>query len=102
MGKEGGGLARHSVDCESGIDWDKARVIRTENGLKQRKVRKGIESLRERYNGYMVLNNLEQLVMWRPLLNKYFNANTNTRAQLDSDARANWRDWQLNCQHFLI
>ena len=91
MGKEDGGLARHSVDCESGIDWEKARVITTENGLKQRKVREGIESLREQYNGYTILNNFEQLVMWRPLLNKYFkkeHVNKNTRTQVHSDARA--------------
>ena len=39
MGKENGGLARHNVDCESEIDWEKARVKTTENGLRQRKVR---------------------------------------------------------------
>jgi hypothetical protein len=91
MGKEDGGLTRHSVDCESGIDWEKARVITTENGLKQRKVREGIESLREQYNGYTVLNNFEQLVMWRPLLNKYFkkeHVNKNTRTQVHSDVCA--------------
>ena len=26
MGKEDGGLARHSVDCKEGIDWKNTRV----------------------------------------------------------------------------
>ena len=49
MGTEDGGLARHSADCESGIDREKVRVITTKNGLKQRKVREETESLKERY-----------------------------------------------------
>ena len=27
LGKEGGGLARHSVDCKEGIGWENPRVI---------------------------------------------------------------------------
>ena len=61
MGKEDGGLARHSVDCGSGIGWGEARVVACEYGLRQRKARKGIESLRERSNGNVVLNNYEPL-----------------------------------------
>ena len=30
MGKEDGGLARHSVSCESGIGWDEARIVACE------------------------------------------------------------------------
>ena len=80
MGKEDEGLARHSVGCESGIDWEKARVITAENGLRQRKLREGIESLRQQYSGYNVLKNFEQLVLWKPLLTKYLQKEqTNTR-----------------------
>ena len=61
MGKEDGRLARHSVDCGSGIDWGEARLVACECGLRQRKAREGIESLRERSNGNVVLNNHEPL-----------------------------------------
>ena len=64
MGKEDGGLARHSVDCGSGIDWGEARVVACEYGLRQRKAREGIESLRERSYGNVVLNNYEPLTTW--------------------------------------
>ena len=67
MGKENGGLARHSVDCESEIDWEKAR-----DGLRQRKVREGVEPVRQQYSGHKVLNNFEQLMLWKPLLTMYF------------------------------
>ena len=50
MGKEGGELARQSVDCGSRINWDEASVVACEYGLRQRKQSKGTESLRERFN----------------------------------------------------
>ena len=65
MGKEDSGLARHSVDCGSGIDWGEARVVAYEYGLRQRKAREGIESLQERSNGKVVLNNYEPIEMFR-------------------------------------
>ena len=74
MGKEDGGLARHSVDCGSGIDWGEARVVACEYGLRQRKAREGIESLRERSNGNVVLNNYEPLTTWRPTLDRYLDS----------------------------
>ena len=74
MGKEDGGLARHSVDCGSGIDWGEARVVACEYGLRQRKAREGIESLRERSNGNVVLNNYELLTTWRPTLDRYLDS----------------------------
>ena len=39
-------------------------------GLRQRKVREGIESLRERHNGMEALNNHEQLETWKLILKK--------------------------------
>ena len=71
MEKEDGWLARHSVSCESGIDWDEARIVACEYGLRQRKAREGIESLREKIDGKVVLKNYEQLMAWRPTLDKY-------------------------------
>ena len=38
MGKEDGGLAGHSVDCLSAIDWENTRVVANDSGLRQRKV----------------------------------------------------------------
>ena len=47
-------------------------MITAESGLRQRKVIKRIESLRQQDSGYKVLNNLEQLlVLWKSLLTKY-------------------------------
>ena len=74
MGREDGGLARHSVDCGSGIDWGEARVVACEYGLRQRKAREGIESLRERSNGNVILNNYEPLTTWRPTLDRYLDS----------------------------
>ena len=72
IGKEDGGLARHSVECLSGIDWEKTRVVMNEYGLRQRKVKEGIESLREMHSGTKVLNSFESLMTWRPILDRYF------------------------------
>ena len=38
MGKEDGGLARHPMECQNDADWEKAKVITNEKGLRQRKV----------------------------------------------------------------
>ena len=44
MGKEDGGLARYSVDCEKGIDWENAQVLGVENRLRQRILREQIKT----------------------------------------------------------
>ena len=62
MGKEDGGLARHSVECTRGIDWENARIVGVENRLRQRKVREGIESLRTIHNRKKVLNSFESFI----------------------------------------
>ena len=72
MGKEDGDLACHSVECTGNIDWEGAKIVGREMGLRQRKVREGIELLHERHHGMRVLNNHEQLEMWKPILNDYF------------------------------
>ena len=68
MGKEDGGLARHSVECTRGIGWENARILGVENRLRQRKVREGIESLRTIHSRKKVLNSFESLMPWRPLI----------------------------------
>ena len=62
MEKEGGGLARHSVECTRGIDQENERILGVENGLRQRKVREGIESLVTIHNRMKVLNSFESLM----------------------------------------
>ncbi len=47
MEKEDGGLARHSVDCEKGTDWENARVLGVENRLRQRKSKKELNHLQQ-------------------------------------------------------
>ena len=47
MGKEVGGLARHTVECQSGVDWGNAEIVARERGLKQRKVLEGIVATTE-------------------------------------------------------
>ncbi len=74
MGKEDGGLARHSVNCLSEVDWKNTSIVSKECSLRQRKVKEGIESLREIHRGTNVLNSFESLTVWRPILNKYFDS----------------------------
>ena len=85
MGKEDGGLAKHSVyiECTRGIDWEDARILGVENRLRQTKVREGIESLRTIHSRKKVSNSFESLMPWRPLFDKYFDRdNVNTRMRL--------------------
>ena len=50
-GKEDGGLARHTTECQSDVDWGNAEIVERERGFKkQRKILEGIESLRQRYS----------------------------------------------------
>ena len=44
VGKENGGLAQHTMECQSGVDWENAEIVaRVRVRLKQRKVHEGIE-----------------------------------------------------------
>ena len=82
MGKEDGGLAKHSTDWNKGIDWENTWVLGIENRLSQGKVREGTESLRNIHNKKKVLNNFESLMTWRPVLDRYFYEDSvNTRAR---------------------
>ena len=72
MGKEDGGLARHTTECQSDVDWGNAEIVARERGLKQRKILEGIQSLRQRYYGMRVLNNFDHVDSWKPILNSSF------------------------------
>ena len=62
MGKEDGGLARHTTECQSDVDWGNAEIVAREGGLKQRKVLEGIESLRQRYYGLLKTGSLDNAI----------------------------------------
>ena len=72
MGKEEGKLARHSVECVSEVDWENTNFVAKECGLRQRKVREGIEFLRESHCVTKVSNSFESLTICRPILDRYF------------------------------
>ncbi|KAL9986883.1 hypothetical protein ACROYT_G001092, partial [Oculina patagonica] len=72
MGKEDGGLARHTIECQKSIDWTNAKIVATDRGLRQRKVLEGIESLRQKHRGMKVLNNFDHVETWKSILNSFF------------------------------
>ena len=67
-----GGLARHSTECASEIDWQRARIITTECNWTQRKVREGIETLRKVHQGQKTLNTTTYLDPWKSTLGNFF------------------------------
>ena len=67
VGKEDGGLARHTGECQSGIDWGNAEIVARERGLKRRRVLEGVESLRQKLRGMKVLNNFDHVESWKPI-----------------------------------
>ena len=79
--KEAGGLARHTTECQSDVDWGNAEIVARERGLKQRKVLEGIESLRQRYYGMRVLNNFDHVDTWKPILNSFFDHERNCKGR---------------------
>ena len=56
-----GGLAKHSVECPEGIDWDAAKITGRESGSMQRKMLEGVESVKEKYRGRVPLNSYNQM-----------------------------------------
>ena len=71
-----------SLDFDQTKNLSSTRVVANESGLRQRKVKEGIESLREIHYGTKVLNSFESLMVWRPILDRYFdNEKKRTRAR---------------------
>ena len=58
MGKEDRGLARHTMECESGVTGETQRARGRERGLKQRKILEAIKLLRQR-KGTMFLPHIQ-------------------------------------------
>ena len=81
MGKEDGGLARHTIECQRSIDWTNAKIVATERGLRQRKVLEGIESLRQKHRGMKVLNSFDHVETWKSILNSFFDRERDCNSQ---------------------
>ena len=81
MGKEDGGLARHTIECQRSIDWTNAKIVATERGLRQRKVLEGIESLRQKHRGMKVLNSFDHVETWKSILNCFFDREGDCNSQ---------------------
>ena len=60
-----GGLAKHGVECQEGINWNAAKITGRESGTMQRKMLEGVESLKEKYRGRMPLNSYNQMEQWQ-------------------------------------
>ena len=67
-----GGLERHAVACESGINWEEAKIVGREQRWRQRKLLEGIESLRQKDRGVTPLNSYNQLEQWQSTLSRCF------------------------------
>ena len=67
-----GGLARHSTECASEINWEQAKIITTECNWTQRKIREGIETLRKVHQGQKTLNTSTYLDPWKSTLGNFF------------------------------
>ena len=72
MNDRDGGLAKHATVCPKGVDWDRARIIAKEKSWTQRKYLEGIESLRQRNAGQILLNQFNQLDQWQSTLFSFF------------------------------
>ena len=60
-----GGLAKHSVECPNGIDWEAAKITGRESGTMQRKMLEGVESVKEKYKGRTPLNSYNHMEHWQ-------------------------------------
>ena len=73
MNERDGGLARHATTCQQEIDWDNAKIIGKEASWTQRKLLEGIETLRKKSQGKIVLNQYNQMDPWKGVLSSLFN-----------------------------
>ena len=73
MNDRDGGLARHATTCQREIDWDNAKIIGKEESWTQRKLLEGIETLRMKSQGMIVLNQYNQMDSWKGVLSSLFN-----------------------------
>ena len=73
MNERDGGLAKHATSCPQEVDWERAKIVGKEESWTQRKMLEGIETLRQRNDGKIPLNQYNQMDQWRGVLNSLFN-----------------------------
>ena len=73
MNERDGGLAKHATTCPQEVDWDNAKIIGKEESWTQRKLLEGIETLRKKSQGKIVLNQYNQMDSWKGVLSSLFN-----------------------------
>ena len=72
MNEGDGGLAKHASSSPQEVDWEKAKIVGKEQGWTQRKYLEGIETLRQKNEGRIPLNNYNQLEQWQSVLYPFF------------------------------
>ena len=65
MNERDGGLAKHSVECTAGINWEEAKVIGREEGRMQRNMLEGVETIKQKAMGRKPLNISNQMEHWQ-------------------------------------
>ena len=65
MNEGDGGLAKHSIECAQGIDWERSKIVGRENKTTQRKMLEGIETIKQKHMGKQPLNSCNQMDQWQ-------------------------------------
>ena len=70
-----GGLARHSTECDKGIDWEHARIVGRENNTTKRKMLEGVETIKQECMGKKPLNAYNQMIHWQSTVYSFLGNN---------------------------
>ena len=73
MNDRDGGLAKHASSCSQEVDWEQVKIIGKEENWTQRKLLEGIETLRQKNEGKIALNQFNQIEQWQGVLSTLFN-----------------------------
>ena len=73
MNDRDGGLAKHASSCSQEVDWEHAKIIGKAENWTQRKLLEGIETLRQKNEGKIALNQFNQMEQWQGVLSTLFN-----------------------------
>ncbi len=70
-----GGLAKHSTECEKGIDWEHAKIVGKENNKMKRKMLEGVETVKQKCRGKKPLNAFNQMIHWQSTIYSFLGNN---------------------------
>ena len=65
-------MAKHAASCQHEVDWEQSRIVGKEENWTQRKLLEGIETLRQKNEGKIPLNQYNQMDQWRGTLHAFF------------------------------